>query len=372
MATEITEALRTILKSEGLSDTQRASAQRLITSLERPVRIAVVGTRGSGKTSVANMLVGGNVMPRTDGLTITETVWAAQEKITCEYSTGEIVSFDGVSDDFTLPEQAMRLRFALSDARLRQRSLTEICLSDQPGMARDLLDMIAPRTDILLWCSGAGVARAGLWQHLPDHLKDNSLFVITMADRLHAAGRLTTVLAQARETAGADFMGVYPLVAHRAGIAADAGDTYGILRRSGGQAILDDVARIIRLARQSDMIRAQALLDQISAAQTSVQGAIPDAAENALKNGLARLTAGSDCADRARVLTTCRIAVSDLVATLPADPPEGSGAVRLRAEAEDAAAYMQRFCAESTDSAARNAVALLLQLSRELSGRVYA
>ncbi|WP_375227811.1 GTPase domain-containing protein [Roseobacter sp. S98] len=361
MTDHIPAALRAVTENTALPRNLRAAAASLIDCLDRPVRITLVGRRHTGKTCLANMLAGHHVLPATDGLTMTEAVWSAQAKTLCEYSTGQIVTLDTEGTEFTLPEQAMRLRLELTDACLKDRSLTEVTLPDDTGMARDLLDMVADHTDILLWCAADVEDQSALWNCVPDQLSGRSLFVVTMADRLHAAGTLSGTLSRAQNMAGSGFTGIYPLVAHRAEAAAADTDDKEILRKSGGHAILTRVTKIIQQARQSDLLRAQAILDQCALATETKTCREMARATSGLDKWIDKLTTARPDQTVSEILSLCQKAMSGLVVALPDE------ATTFRAEVSDAIEHVEKFARQNSDSAARNAVALLVQLNRELS-----
>ncbi|WP_300030419.1 hypothetical protein [uncultured Roseobacter sp.] len=376
MAPDCIEKLRTAVASGALNSRDRAAARRLITTLSQPARIAVIGRRGAGKTSVVNMLAGATLMPETDGLTITELCYRTPEKMTCEYANGDVVDFDGIPDDFTLPEQAMRLRFDLPEPALATRTYIEVTLPDVPEMARDVLEMVAAQVDLALWCSPSpSQADAQLWQVVPDQLKDHSFFVLTHADRAGKAGHLDALMHRAQTRFDGAFLGIYPLVAATAAQAALAPDHAGsvLWRTSGARALVRDVERTILLSRKSDEGTAAALLDRVD---TVCAPATASDLTNTLTAILSRTSGELSAADMKKthheVIETCRKAVKSMIDALPVDAPVGSAPERLHTEFSDASTRLRNLIQFPADASARQAVAIILQLNRELYGRIHA
>ncbi len=249
-------------------------SRRLLTRLQKPVQVVVIGLPGSGKSALIDMLLGDQVLGQGPSGGMVEITYGPDARAEIEGADGQIRSLDGTLADQreALAEgpAALRMRQELPDARLRGMSLTEIALFGAPARQSAIMKQAVAYADILLFCSAdfSGPEQA-LWAEVPDEKKDHSFLVLTMADRRIMRGTLTEAIAALEDVAAQEFLGLYPLAAIQ-GLTAQVGraDGAGVDRQlwhsSGGKRLYDDLMHQIDQGRTSDLDQAEMLLRQFA------------------------------------------------------------------------------------------------------------
>lgn len=249
-------------------------SRRLLTRLQKPVQVVVIGLPGSGKSALIDMLLGDQVLGQGPSGGMVEITYGPDARIEIEGADGQIRSLDGTLADQreALAEgpAALRMRQELPDARLRGMSLTEIALFGAPSRQSAIMKQAVAYADILLFCSAdfSGPEQA-LWAEVPDEKKDHSFLVLTMADRRIMRGTLTEAIAALEDVAAQEFLGLYPLAAIQ-GLTAQVGRTEGagvdrqLWHSSGGKRLYDDLMHQIDQGRTSDLDQAEMLLRQFA------------------------------------------------------------------------------------------------------------
>lgn len=404
----IAAQLRSALDGDALPLECRDVGQRLLAHLKKPTQITVIGLRKSGKTSLVNMLLGDPVMPDIDGVPIVELVYGDATRIVFESYGGSLQYSDDAIEDMRVPQDTIRVCLELPNKSLQDKSFVEIGLPDAGAEQLKIMDWATQRSDILIWCSQKFEDRElTLWASAPDQLKDHSFLALTMADRLHMKGELADRIAHLEPLVAEEFLCLYPVATQQAIAARAPGAEVntGLWQSSGGKALNDGVQGQIDSGRMADMDQAHMLLGRFNI-ETSPQGQNPDrlpagndaaqvmpgaadARESSgqpepdalLESALALL---QDCADELmtdctnatadsadRVLERCTQtaeAVAALLSDAQSDDPQFSA---IREDAMEGEQMVLLFQLERGENAASDAVTVLLQMKKEMSGRMY-
>ncbi|UWQ43808.1 hypothetical protein K3718_20650 (plasmid) [Leisingera aquaemixtae] len=359
---------------------------QLLQRLRQPVRVAVTGAPGTGKSALIDMLLGRVVIGKTAAGLPVEICYGPEEQVVFDTPAGARRQQAGCLADTAVPPDALRVRQHLPDLRLRAHSFCEIPLAGPPGRQQDTLQQAAAMADIILWCSETfPEAEQALWSAMPDSTKDHSFLVLTMADRQIMRGILPGLIQSLEPVAAEEFLGVYPVAAIQGLTAQTAGaPAEDLWRSSGGRQLAEDVQRQIGLGRASDADQAELLIRQFGGPlpadapppPAASPAAVPPAPAASLAAALDQLQSGAeDMLAQAEaaggpqagpVLAHCMDLIRSLTASLEAMP--GSDAVSAAREAAQDGEELLMLCQlEQDEDAAIDAVTLLFQLKKELA-----
>ena len=219
-------------RSDGLA---RYSA-RLDARIGRPTRIALLGEFNTGKTSLANALIGREVLP-TSVLANTRVpvlIHYSPEVSLAYEATDRVrrpVSMSGIRD--IVSGTARMLHVGLPVARLKSFELI-----DTPGLASgatgvdDLLMEACRRSHLAIWCTMATQAwkasEQEVWARLPHRLRARSLLCVTHKDAITSERDRMRLMQRLDAEAQASFRSVVMVSAFDANSAALAIDTDSI------------------------------------------------------------------------------------------------------------------------------------------------
>lgn len=166
---------------------------RLGRRLARPPRIVLLGEFNAGKTTLANALIGAEVLPTSFHANTRIPIhvrYSARPSITIELADRHRVPLSETTVGLLREGQASTLHVGLAVERLRQFELI-----DTPGLASgmtlpgDLTLQACRSAHMAIWCTAATQAwkasEAKVWSTLPERLRRNSLLVATLADTLN-------------------------------------------------------------------------------------------------------------------------------------------------------------------------------------------
>lgn len=362
---------------------------QLLQRLRQPVRVAVTGAPGTGKSALIDMLLGRVVIGKAAAGLPVEICHGPEERVVFDTPAGTRGQQPGCLANAAVPPDALRVRQHLPDPRLRAHSYLEIPLAGSPGRQQETLQQAAAMADIILWCSETfPEAEQALWSAMPDSTKDHSFLVLTMADRQIMRGVLPGLIQSLEPVAAEEFLGVYPVAAIQGLTAQTAGTpAEDLWRSSGGRQLAEDVQRQIGLGRASDADQAELLIRQFGgslpaeappppAAKAASPAATPHAPAASLAAALDQLQSGAeDMLARAEaaggpqagpVLAQCMDLIRGLSASLEGLP--GSAAVTAARDAAQDGEELLMLCQlEQDEDAAIDAVTLLFQLKKELA-----
>ncbi|MEX0304021.1 MAG: hypothetical protein AB3N24_16505 [Leisingera sp.] len=362
---------------------------QLLRRLRQPVRVAVTGSAGAGKSALTDMLLGRVVIGRNGGGHMVEICHGKEERVVFETAAGKCQQQAGLLADLEVPQDTVLVRQYLPDPQLRWHSYTELPLAGPEFRQHDLLQKASAAVDIILWCSREfGPAEQALWAGVPDSSKDHSFLVLTMADRQIMRGTLAGQMEALEPVAAEEFLGLYPVAAIQGLTARSSGGPSGasLWRSSGGKQLFDDVMHQVELGRTSDLDQAELLVRQFGDGASAAaeqpgpeQSRLPEPpAENGsgfegalevLQRRAEEMLAEADAAGGPRadaVLGKCLEVIRELSGTLEA-VPDGPAAAAAREAAQDGEELVMLCQLEQGEDAAVDAVTLLIQLKKELA-----
>lgn len=258
-------AARAQLETAGGADAVIAPALRALRRLEarlrRPVRVAVIGEFNSGKSTLANLLVGIESLPTAviSNTCIPTRLYHAAAPEIFALAHDRRRRRLRASTSAVHPHEVLRLEVGLPAARLRA-----VEILDMPGLADSRLDgavtdLALHAVDIALWCTLSTQAwkesERAAWHEVQPRLRRRGVLVATHRDLLPAdsVGRL---MERLHDEAGRSFRDIVPvstlqaLTVARSGHAGDgAGPAWQASGADALETALDDLIDGVRSER---------------------------------------------------------------------------------------------------------------------------
>ena len=398
-------ALRSLRDRSGLPTHVSHAAARLLARLQRPVQILILGPPDSGKSTLADLLVGHPIYRTLSDLPNFTLAYGERARILAPRPgqppapSADPQGLGAAGADLARVEMPLPI--------LRTFSIAEISLTDPTPPQYALADWAYDRADIALWCSQSFDApERALWARARSSLKDNSCLVLAKADRLLAENRLNALVAQLSPSITEDFYGLYTVATEEALKARDAppeADAQG-WKTSGGQRLRDAVLRLVQIGLQADRDHAELLMTRYarsldkdlpvdrrrSRQPDGLRSDTPDrpvaekrpltAGDGADAPGLARTalhylqTRAEDLQRAVRdqpdlpatALSHAIETAEELLAILQRHPVHDTHLQRLRDEILQGTGRMTRQQREDDEGGAFDAVTFLLQIKRDL------
>ncbi|WP_296371697.1 hypothetical protein [Yoonia sp.] len=224
-----------------------------------------MGLPGSGKSNLVNLLVGADIMAEglrlpTLQLSFNKT---AQTICTLPDGTRQTLSHSDVQQVAVLSPAFVEMQLPLP--ALRKISVLEVVAPHDPTALQRASQWASKRCDIAIWCSQAfRPAEQAIWGQMPDLIKDHGFLMVTKADTLMAEGVLDATLDTIRDVARDEFNQIMP-IATRDALAArqpDGSVDKNKMRSSGGLALISAILKQVEMGHQSTLDMAEVLLLQ--------------------------------------------------------------------------------------------------------------
>ena len=271
------DGLARAIAGGGLAPEVQETAQALLTRLERPVRVSLMGPPGAGKSRIMALLAAEDVAPeglRLPTLRLRHGPEAAA-RITLADGTVETATGEAAAPEALAARRAALIELQRDLPALRRISLLEVVAGADPAEQARGAAWAARETDIAIWVSRLWEPpERKIWAGLPDAVKVNAILALTHADRM--ADRSGT-LARLQALEGDAFEKVLALDMRAALAARGADGTVNkeVMRASGGAGLIREVLRLVDRGRQALLDRADVLLLRHADA---VPAAVPAAA----------------------------------------------------------------------------------------------
>lgn len=258
--------------------------------LSNAVNIGFAGEFGAGKSSLANMLAGADILPTGPQhlkLPLVIVAYAETPETTVGWWDKEPKTYSGIALEKAAQEEPDFISVGINTPALK-----EISLFDLPGSGA-LDDTYKPTLDLLkfvdcaIWCTNGTNAwretERHLWAQVPPELRANSLLAVTHADLPPVQGALDRVLARLNKEKEGMFRAVVPIgtpVAVRA-MAQEPEPDFALWETCGGQNLAEHVLEAASNRRHSDLEAARKDMQlEFLPYLEALQGPEPEVASN--------------------------------------------------------------------------------------------
>jgi hypothetical protein len=268
----VLEHERKRIEASGLAQlTLTVRALRRVEALLRaPLRIGIMGEFNSGKSSLANLLIGYPALPTfqlSNTRIATRIHYAEAPCVTALFADGRHIAL-GPS---RMPdEEPWRVDVGLPAPQLRGCEVVDL-----PGLADPWLGYCANqigrhRIDLGIWCTFSTQAwkesEAAAWLQLPLRVRENGILAVTNRDLL-APGQEEKIMAHLARVAGPHFRACRAIAAPLARQALDSAGAVAdaeVWERSGADDFLEAVEQAISRIVEARTEKARQLVHNLS------------------------------------------------------------------------------------------------------------
>jgi len=256
--------LREAITSGTLSTTLLTRAKAILKQTELPVRLAILGLPGSGKTSLINFLAGATVVPAGVRLPSMQLSYGAEPVIDCTLSNGSTRRISGLNMGKAAELNPIFLNVALPLPALAKVSMLEVVAEAAIDQQARALTWAAKRTDMALWCSATsfGTTEQDIWSIASEDMQDNAFMVLTKAGLQSNVSRQVQQLNAQHGYAFKRVLAVDALSAVAARQKDGAVDKE-MLRASGGMTLISAILNNVEQRRADARNQAEVFLRQI-------------------------------------------------------------------------------------------------------------
>lgn len=220
------------------------------TEIEAPrkPRIAIMGEFSAGKSTLCNILMDGDTLPRKVTATQLAPVWMTHghgDHVRVHLDGSETpITLDGLSE---VPlDDTLYIRLSLPQEMLEHCDFIDFPGISDPNMDPDVWARLLDQADAVLWLTHATQAwrqtEAAVWDIVPEKVQARSLLLITRWDKLTSDSDRNRVYRRLqRETMGL-FKDILPVSLVDA---LNAGDDFEAWTESGAAAVIDQMVELI-------------------------------------------------------------------------------------------------------------------------------
>lgn len=257
--------LSAFIEHGSLPENLRVRAGALRKRLTTPTRLTVLGLPKSGKSSVANLLLGKPLFDGRFHLPTTQVSYGATPKVICTTADGQKKTFETLDLEVVANLNPIFVEIETALPSLSKISLLEVVASDKTQELQRAMMWAAKRTDIAIWCTTSfNQAEQMLWQTMPDNIQDHSFLLQTMADRFDGAQAGENNFALLHRLGAGQFKQVLQIstLAALAARLPDGSVDKLKMSESGGLALIAAILREVGVGRQAVADHAEVFLRQ--------------------------------------------------------------------------------------------------------------
>jgi hypothetical protein len=261
----IEEQLQQAMMSGLLPDAAQVQAEKIMTRMHQPVRLALLGMPGSGKSSMLNLLVADEVLPAGIRLPTMQLTYGDQEQAICTLSDGSKKTLVSAHASEIAALSPVFVEMQMPLAALKKITVLETVAPADPNALHRASQWAAKRADVVLWCTKEySDDERRIWTQMPDTIKDHGLLMITHMDQLQANNTFDGVVGSARTATMGEFDKVLPIDLRSALSARqdDGNVDKGTMRTSGGLALIKAVLKQVDQGKRFAVDMAEVLLLQ--------------------------------------------------------------------------------------------------------------
>lgn len=404
---EVKQLERFLTATENLSadtalDEMRERALAHAGRLSNAVNIGFAGEFGAGKSSLANMLAGADILPTGPQhlkLPLVIVAYSETPETTVGWWDKEPKTYSGIALEKAAADAPDFISVGLNTPALQEISLFDLpgtgALDDTYKETLDLLKFV----DCAIWCTNGTNAwretERHLWSQVPQALRANSLLAVTHADLPPVRDALDRVVSRLNKEKGDLFRSVVPIgtpVAVRA-MAQEPEPDFALWETCGGQNLAEQVLQIASDRRLADLEAARADLKQdflpfletltgpevepqrpdTASVHTALESALPPLDNPILEDWLAAIASiyadlrESSDIEPSTFLHSCQEIVEDFAERLEQGGEIDPKADWIPGEFEKATDLLLLLQFESGDAPLKDAISILAQLSDNLA-----
>ena len=286
-------------------DAMRTLAQGHIDQLTSAVTIGFAGEFGAGKSSLANMLAGTDILPTGPQhlkLPLVIVEYAAEPETTVGWWEKTPETFSGID-----LEKAAKHAPDFISIGLPAEALQELVLFDLPGAGaldesyKQTLELLK-FVDCAIWCTNGTNAwretERFLWSHVTKDLQENSLLAVTHTDLPVVQNSLPRLVPHLERDSEGMFQAVVPIgtpVAVQA-MAQEPEPDFALWSECGGEDLARHVLGLAANRKTRDLEKAKADLETTLTPALAALGVAEEPAETDLKEAAAAVAAAAAAA----------------------------------------------------------------------------
>lgn len=391
------EKSQSLPASDELSALQDEARQH-IGRLSTAIGIAFAGEFSAGKSSLANMLAGADILPtgiRHLQLPLVILNYSDKPRTVAGWWGQEHKTFPGIALTDAAEINPDFISIGLDTPALQQVSLFDLPGTGASGIAHDdtnTLDLLK-FVDCAIWCTnGTSPWRESerqIWQQVPDNLKKSSLLAVTHTDLPAVKDELPEILKRLEAEKGNLFQEVIPIATPDAvsALADGAEPDFDRWNESGGQLLAEQILTVASRRREIDLENARRDLKEKflpllpgAADDVVVEGAEEEVNTPAftpenemlatwkerLSDVLQQSEAG-EISDSTELLQSCQEIVEEFAERLIDTPLPATGAEWVPEEFERATDLLLLLQFETGDGPVNDALNVMHQLGETLS-----
>lgn len=174
---------------------------KLAERLERPVRVALLGTDRAGREALLRGILGAAALPPGADWPTLEIVHGARARHRATLADATVLAAEGPPGGDILAQGPVFLQIAAPLSILSRMSFLHLAVGENPAAQSAALTWAARRCDIALWCTeGFTPDEARIWAAAPEALKHHALMAVQgaepdTADRLRRPREMVAAVA---------------------------------------------------------------------------------------------------------------------------------------------------------------------------------
>ncbi len=266
-------------RDEAIRSVTAREMDRLSRWASRKPVIALMGEFSSGKSTLLNMLVGQSILPTQVTATRLPPVWLRHGDKSPFWVDRNGDRHDVAIDDLSsVPvKEARYIRIYAISEQLEKCDLIDTPGISDPNIPTDSWINTIGYANSVLWCTHAGQAwresERSQWEALPERLRENSLLLVTRADKIVSREDLDKINRRLQRETN-DLFSSHRFISLTLALRARQGeDQNNLWVRSGGEAFmksLDGIIARINQKRQKELGRYRSTGGPVGAVRDNV------------------------------------------------------------------------------------------------------